>query len=297
MWEYQLLTSVETVCGEKFKEIPSEISRAIILEPSVQILNKDKKTDDLILAGLKSKLGEEIGGEIFNGPLQAITKHAQKETRHDMVESVKLKSLEGEIGEKFDRFIINYQSKTKLSKKDLRFALTTDINLYSRYLGEYEDIFFSVSIKKYGMEITSDIYDVKEVMIDELVLERKETKKEDFYEIRYSHDKLQDKIGMEVLISYIIETVLSKEGNYFFVNIVCPTKTVTVTFSSDRDLSYIDPCAFFVSLKEPAIRGYESNGKNKSKDIFAQVSLNDWVFPHSGVIFVWSRKKTDLSGQ
>lgn len=287
--EQNLLTAIDAVSSENFKEaVPNAIAKAIILEPSVLISNKEERIDKLMLASLQSKIGEEIGKEVFQGPLHSIIQETQKRICHDLTRNVKLESLRGEFKEDFDRLLITHHYKTILEKTEFEFALTTDGNFYLENLGKYEDIFLSTSLGKHGVETISKVYDVTNVSVDQTSLKRGKIKKgETTYEISYFHSDLQKKIGKEILISYTIESVLSTKGNYYVQNIVYPTKTVTIIFTSTIALSYIDSHAFFTSLERPHLVAYdEATNKNMS----AKVSINDWVFPYSGAVFVWSRK-------
>ena len=287
--DQNLLDAIDAVSSENFKkEVPNAIAKSIILDPSVLIPHKDERVTKLLLASLQSRLGEEIGREIVEGPLQSIIGECQKRLCYDMMRNVELRPLKGELKEDFDALLIRHHYKTVLQKEEFKFACVTDPHLYFENIGKYEDLFLSTSLGKYGIESISKVYNVVSVDIDQIPLKRTGVKKgETIYEISYSHPDLREKIGKKVLISYTFESVFSKEGNYYMNNIVYPTKTVTITVSSEIALSYIDPTAFFVSSERPNLVSYD---KNTDKNIFSKVSINDWVFPYSGVIFVWSRK-------
>ncbi|MGV8057256.1 MAG: alanine racemase [Smithellaceae bacterium] len=103
------------------------------------------------------------------------------------------------------------------------------------------------------------------------------------YEVWCGSDKLKNKINSEVKISIEIVTRQAKTNNIFPIYLIYPTRGVDVTFNYEKaDLKNVRVESFFAG-RHPS----PSIVKDERKFIKIDVSDKEWIFPTSGVIFIW----------
>lgn len=103
------------------------------------------------------------------------------------------------------------------------------------------------------------------------------------YEVWCGSEKLKKKINSEVKIAIDIVTKKAKSNNIFPVYLVYPTRGVDITFNYEQAaLKNVRAESFFAG-KHPS----PSVIRNRGKSIEINVSNQEWIFPTSGVIFIW----------
>jgi alanine racemase len=127
-------------------------------------------------------------------------------------------------------------------------------------------------------------FTVEQVRIDEEeipIIETKKTKRG--YEVWCSTEKLKEKINSEVKIEIEIATKQAKDNKIFPVYLVYPTRGVDINFNYEKaGLKNIRAESFFSGRHpQPSISG------SKGKFIDIKISDKEWIFPTSGVIFIW----------
>jgi alanine racemase len=113
------------------------------------------------------------------------------------------------------------------------------------------------------------------------IIETKKTKRG--YEVWCGSDELKKKINSEVKIEIEIATWQAKKNKIFPVYLIYPTRGVDVNFNYEKaGLKNVREESFFAGRHpQPSI----SERKGKSIDI--KISDKEWIFPTSGVIFIW----------
>jgi alanine racemase len=127
-------------------------------------------------------------------------------------------------------------------------------------------------------------FTVERVRIDNKDIPIVETKKtKSGYEVWCGTDKLKEKINHEVKIEIEIATKQAKDNKIFPVYLIYPTRGVDINFNYEKaKLKNVRAESFFSGRHpQPFISG--SEGK------FADIKISDkeWIFPTSGVIFIW----------
>lgn len=103
------------------------------------------------------------------------------------------------------------------------------------------------------------------------------------YEVWCGSEKLKKKINSEVKIAIDIVTKKAKNNNIFPVYLVYPTRGVDITFNyEEAALKNVRAESFFAG-RHPS----PSVIRNRGKSIEINVSNQEWIFPTSGVIFIW----------
>lgn len=103
------------------------------------------------------------------------------------------------------------------------------------------------------------------------------------YEVWCGDDRLKEKINSEVKIAIEIVTKKAKSNNIFPVYLVYPTRGVDITFNYEKAaLKNVRSESFFAG-RHPS----PSIISNRGESIKINVSDKEWIFPTSGVIFIW----------
>jgi alanine racemase len=113
------------------------------------------------------------------------------------------------------------------------------------------------------------------------IIETKKTKRG--YEVWCGSEALKKKINSEVKIEIEIATKQAKHNKIFPVYLIYPTRGVDVNFNYEKaKLKNVRESSFFAGRHlQPAIL------ERKDKSIGIKISDKEWIFPTSGVIFIW----------
>jgi len=104
------------------------------------------------------------------------------------------------------------------------------------------------------------------------------------YEVWCSSDGLLDKLNAEVGIAIEIFTKKSRANNIFSVYIVYPTRGLDISFHYEQTgFSHVREVSFFAG-KQP----YPEVIRERGRYIRLRVPDHTWVFPNSGVTFIWN---------
>ncbi|MFA5321128.1 MAG: alanine racemase [Smithella sp.] len=113
------------------------------------------------------------------------------------------------------------------------------------------------------------------------IIETKKTKRG--YEIWCGSELLKKKINSEVKVEIEIATWQAKGNRIFPVYLVYPVRGLEINFNYEKaKLKNVFEESFFAG-KHP----HPIVSKKKNKSINVKVSDREWIFPTSGVIFIW----------
>jgi len=103
------------------------------------------------------------------------------------------------------------------------------------------------------------------------------------YEVWCGGDILNRKLGKQVKIEIEVVTRKSKGSNVFSVFIVYPTRGLEITFKhGETRMKNVREVSFF-SGRQPSPEVIKEDGKS----VTIKVGDRNWIFPTSGVIFIW----------
>jgi len=127
-------------------------------------------------------------------------------------------------------------------------------------------------------------FNVERVRIDHEdvpIIEAKNTKRG--YEVWCGSDKLKKKINSEVKLEIEISTKQARENKIFPVYLVYPVRGLEINFNYEKaGIKNVREESFFAG-RHP----HPSILEKKSKSINVKISDKAWIFPTSGVIFIW----------
>ncbi len=103
------------------------------------------------------------------------------------------------------------------------------------------------------------------------------------YEIWCGGDQLKKKLNRQVKVEIEIDTKKSRNNNIFSVYLVYPTRGLDISFNYEK--------ANFKRVREVSIfagkHPYPEVIREKGKSIKLRISDEEWIFPNSGVTFIW----------
>ena len=103
------------------------------------------------------------------------------------------------------------------------------------------------------------------------------------YEVWFGSEKLKPKINREVKIEIEILTKKAKGNRTFPVYLLYPTRGLEIKFHYENaNLRNVRAESFFAGRHPQA-----AVSSKRGKSIEIQLSNEEWVFPTSGVIFIW----------
>jgi alanine racemase len=113
------------------------------------------------------------------------------------------------------------------------------------------------------------------------IVKTKKTKRG--YEVWCGADHLKKKLDREVKIEIEIVTKKAKSSNIFSVYLVYPTRGMDVLFNYEgANLKNVREVSYFAG-KHP----YPEVRRKRGKAIQLKISDTEWIFPNSGVTFIW----------
>lgn len=127
-------------------------------------------------------------------------------------------------------------------------------------------------------------FNVEGVRIDDEnipIIEKKKTKRG--FEVWCGSEKLKSKINTDVKLEIEISTKQARENRTFPVYLIYPVRGLEINFNYEKaNLKNVFEESFFAG-KHPR----PTVSIKKGKSISVRISDKEWIFPTSGVIFIW----------
>ncbi len=113
------------------------------------------------------------------------------------------------------------------------------------------------------------------------IIETKSTKRG--YEVWCGSDRLKKKINQDVKLEMDISTKQARQKRTFPVYLVYPVRGLEIKFDyANAGIKNVREESFFAGKHpQPSVTG------KKGKSIAVKISDEEWIFPTSGVIFIW----------
>ncbi|HNZ64878.1 MAG TPA: alanine racemase [Smithella sp.] len=113
------------------------------------------------------------------------------------------------------------------------------------------------------------------------IIEKKKTKRG--YEVWCGSETLKRKINKEVKLEIDISTKQAKDNKIFPVYLIYPVRGLEIKFDyANAGIKNVHEESFFAGKHpQPSVTG------KKGKSIAVKISDREWIFPTSGVIFIW----------
>ncbi|MBC8313203.1 MAG: alanine racemase [Candidatus Cloacimonetes bacterium] len=284
--------SYETVCNfgrraqrifvrEKKNEMIEPISRRTFIAKDFS----DTKLEKIIQTSLNQRLNsKEIGSIIHQKILENLFSTYDKKIgwKTNFVHSIKFFEIKNDIkiSEQF------FLAKTKLSYHKI---LTRDNFkiVCANSLKNLEQYFQSENVEyRWLLDNKIDLknsFKIDKIMVNDILLTCfVKANNTTNFEIECSHPKLKNLLGNEVQFTIDTTTYYPKSKHQLGVYFSELTKGISVAFDfSETEIKNVEAISFIVG-KEKFPNSEEKNGK-----ITINSHKKDWVFPNSGIVFVW----------
>lgn len=195
------------------------------------------------------------------------------------------------IKENYFKIVYDLRYETILKKDILKFVCVRDIeelniamhetNLFSRYM---------LPVSKDIIDNISEIYQTDFVEINgiklNIVKEDSLNEKKYYFTQCFTSEDIRDLIGKKVSVRYRISTIINKYAHFYTMVTEYPIQNLSMSFDvGDTDIIKVWPIDCFSSGNIPKYTYTPS--KDKTKKIEVTVGKDEWIFPRSGVTFVW----------
>ena len=242
----------------------------------------DKKLREIIKASLNQKLGDgEVSDIIVHEIVQKLFRdkdrdiHYRKNFRH----TITFKKQDECI------FPGYYKVKTSLSFDKLLdnnsfiIACATDSSKLSRYFVKKNVEYRWLLDDK--LPLSSDTFFVKKIMVNNINLNIRTKMISGCLEINCSSNSLNKLLGKEVTFLIETETYYPVNQHQMSVFINELTRGVYIKFEFNDVLDSVEPVLIFSGQnKFPDV-------ENEATEIIVSTSIDEWVFPNSGVVFTY----------
>ncbi len=252
------------------------VRRALRRKDVLDQLIPPGEMEEMIKDFLQLRLNEEVGEALYHSLLKAIfgQKGRELQYRRDLRHIIRF-AEEGE-GYKVKAKIEYY----KILRSDSFYvACARDEASLSRY---FQDPRCEYRWLLESGKIGAADFQVKEVRVDGRKLAPREAKlTERGYEIYFQEPNLGPKLNQPVKMEIETQTWQAKENRELPIYIVYPTKGMKVTFDyTETGIAAVKAISFLAGKDR-----YPQRSTSQGKSI--TLSLEGWVFPNSGITFVW----------
>ena len=284
--------SYETVCnlGRRAQRIFVKEQKNETIEPISRrnFIAKDfsnEKLEKIIQTSLNQRLNSnEIGSIIHQKFLENLFSTYDKKIgwKTNFIHSIKFSEVKNnsKISEQF------YLAKTKLSYQKMLIRDNFKI-VCANNLKNLEQYFQSENVEyRWLLDSKIDLknsFKVDKIMVNNILLNYYVRKNNTTnLEIECSHSELKNLLGKEVKFTIDTTTYYPKSKHQLGVYFSELTKGISVTFDfSETEIKDIEAISF-IAGKEKFPDAEEKNGK-----IIINSHKKDWIFPNSGIVFVW----------
>ncbi|MFA4915568.1 MAG: alanine racemase [Syntrophales bacterium] len=212
----------------------------------------------------------------------------QLELRTDFRYHINISDLTGEKGEdplKEDYFrVTTHIEYTKILRDHIFMIGCATNNEQLAALFEDRQCEYRWLLNHSGDHVTERDFRVEGVRIDgqNIPIIKKENKAKG-YEVWCRSEDLKERLNRQVLIEIEIATTKSKKSKDFSVYLVYPTRGLEISFNyGGTKIRNVREISFFAG-KHP----YPEVVREEGKAIRLRISENEWIFPNSGVTFIW----------
>lgn len=272
------------------KTISLYIARALMTDKRVQReVLRTTKINDIISTCLSTKLDEDMAEDLFEGVILPVLSGFENTAQRVMYNynlDIRLKENDdNNINDEFYTLLMSVEYKYKIKIPQLKFACFTSLEDFHICLKDptYTYAYYLPVSKLSG--IMFDVSDVKmQCQKTTLFLEKNIDEENDsFKKIIFNHPESVKYIGKMCKLSYMMRTIIRKDGHMFFVRIKHPIRDFRAVFDTgNTDITEVSVSDQFVSSGGSMLQNVSDSGK-----IIKIVSVDGWIFPNSGVTFVW----------
>ena len=180
---------------------------------------------------------------------------------------------------------LRWRYRTILSKEALTFACVDNPDQYRSFLGSAHghQVWYFERIGELSA-VHPDVFKVSNATINGVPLLIQSFEEDGARRVTASGAPLSENKGNEVLVEYTYEVLVQRNSHLIVIDVAQPSRSVNVTFMyGECGVKYVNVLDFFAG-PSPARIGRSTPGAPIQS---IEVSFDGWVFPKSGVAFVW----------
>ncbi len=258
--------------GEKVGGVRLALRRKEVVDQLIPPVEMEEMIKDC----LQLRLNEEVGEALYHGILKAIFSQRGRELQYRRDLRHRIWFVEEEEGYKVKAEIEYY----KILRSDSFYVACAKDEASLAYYFQDPLCEYRWLLEK-GQVRVSD-FQVRGVRVDGLKLEPQKVKAtERGYEIHFQESSLGSKLNQPVKMEIETQTWQEKDNRELPIYIVYPTKGMEVTFDYAATGIEAVKAISFLAGKNRYPQKRESQGRSIT------LSLEGWVFPNSGITFVW----------
>jgi len=278
----------------------------ILSKLSTFLLKEKDRLQEVVSADYQSHLLKTIVGmrcgdqsmadEIVDGLVNKILSFPKilRNRRHRII----LKELADEnypqdIRDAYYKLTLEMKYQYNLDKEIFRLGYVYDREEFENHVQNYDiEYIFLLACPELENRLECDLFTVVKVEVNDLKLELyKKNSSNGSLMLEFSHKDLKDMINKDVSVQYIVSTFMPKRNHKFFDKIIFPTKNSSTLFEyPETDICSVSVRDFYVSAKQTKIRYFPPDLPRS-----VEVTIDDWVFPESGQIFVWNYRNSQYN--
>lgn len=272
------------------QSVSSCVGQSLLLDKKIQkeILSSGK-ISEVMLTCLSTKVGEEMSQELLTGVINPVInafESTKQRVMYDYDLNIQLEeSKEPGTESIFYSLRLRVEYKYVLKIPQFRFACATSLETFRVLIDDPTVVYAYYLSNPTIPDIRFNIDDIDlQCEGHSISLQRTESKiREGVKEISYGSFELPKYVGKECKLFYRISTLIRKDGHMYFVRIKHPIRNLRATFDSgNTTITQVSVSDQFVASGGVVLQEETIGGR-----IRRVVSVDGWVFPNSGVTFVW----------
>jgi hypothetical protein len=275
---------LRTVLRDEAPAIRDAVYDGLAFHPDVLTDVAPEKLDQVIRNALAVRLGDEALAADVYADLHRQVVRAPERWR-DARASVTLSPWSDGPTDGPDAMLVatvSWEYRTTPASAQRRFTCVSDRSEYRRLVDEGKESVWFFRPAAGIAAADKQAYELVQFTVDgaALPIRRSERAGRQAYSVELAPEHL----GYEVKIAHTYRVLVRKHGHLLYLDVAKPTRGLHVEFdyagSGIREVTALD---FIASAQQPrTVRSPESvPGRNVT------ISFDGWVFPKSGVVFVW----------
>ena len=280
---YEILCQVGRRAKRYYKDNGKIIDSSPLLRRDfVSTDYSDEKLNFIIETAIEQRLqSKEIANLIYSDVLKRFFAERDKEIcyRNNFVHTIEFKETKSAFLK--DYFLVNttLTFNKKLQNDYFYVACAKNENLLEKYFLRKDVEYRWILDNNFDLE--TEFFDITSVKINEIELYNDIKISGGCIEIRCYHQKLKELVGKEVNFSISTRTYYPQSSHQLSVYIIEMTQGVNIEFIFNKLLPKVEAVPIFSGRnKFPQI-------ENKKDRISISSQKDEWIFPNSGVVFVY----------
>lgn len=250
---------------------------------TLKLVGSPDTLDRVIRNSLAVRLGDEaLAADVYADLYRQVIRAPER--RYDARASIALSPLaEGPSSGRGAMFVatIRREHRVTLTTTLWSFTCVSDLVEYRRLLDEGKAAWYFEPVA--GLTAGSEqAFKLLQFTVDGTPAPIRRTKRVSSQ--TYSVELRPEQIGHQVKVAFIYRVLVQKHVHLLYLDVSKPTRGLTVELDyADTDIRFVNALDFIASAQQPHTLRSPKSVPGRS----VSISFDGWVFPKSGVAFVW----------